>query len=383
MTPPAADPLLARLIRWCEQTSGTSDLAGLTAMADLLLAEFSLLGGAWEHVPVAGGRHVVKGSIRPHAPFRVLLTGHYDTVYDAAHPFKRCDIPPGFPDRLRGPGVADMKGGLVVLHHALAVLEASPHRDQLGWTVLLIPDEEIGSPGSAPVLAAAAPRHQLGLVFETSPMPGHLVRARKGTGRFTFTVHGRSAHAGLAPQDGRNAIVALAALVPEIAALPAEFPGLLLNVGSIRGGGALNIVPDHADLGLNARIDRNADAAPFLARLRALAASVPARFGEGHRAELAGEFGRPALEITPEIETWFARWRALAAARGLALDWVDVPGGSDGNNLVAAGLPCLDGLGPVGGALHSPDEFIIASSLRERADLAAAFLLGLAESRFG
>ena len=116
MTPPATDPLLARLVRWCDQPSGTSDLAGLAAMADLLLTEFTPLGGAWQRVPVAGGRHVVKGSIRPEAPTRIVLTGHYDTVYDTAHPFKRCDVPPGFPDRLRGPGVADMKGGLVILH---------------------------------------------------------------------------------------------------------------------------------------------------------------------------------------------------------------------------------------------------------------------------
>lgn len=373
-----ADPLLARLVRWCEQPSGSSDLAGLAVMARMLLDEFTPLGGTWELVPVAGDRAIVRGRARPDAPLRVLLTGHYDTVYDAAHPFKRCDIPAAHPERLRGPGVADMKGGLVVLHHALAALEASPRRARVGWEVLLTPDEEIGSPGSAPILAEAASRHQLGLVFETSPLPGHLVRARKGTGLFTFTVHGRSAHAGLAPHDGRNAILALAALVQEIAALHGSAPGLMLNVGAISGGGPLNLVPDRASLGLNARIDRNADAAPFLARLSALADSVPARFGEGYRAEFSGSFGRPALEITPAAETWFVRWRALAAERGLALDWVDVPGGSDGNNLVAAGLPCLDGLGPVGGALHSPDEFILAASLPERAELASAFLLRLA-----
>jgi glutamate carboxypeptidase len=307
---------------------------------------------------------------RPEAPIQVLLSGHYDTVYDVDHPFQSCSQPD--PETLRGPGVADMKGGIVVMLAALQTLEQLPSAERLGWEVILGPDEETGSQGTRPLLEEAAGRHQFGLVFEPSRENGDLVKSRKGTGIFTLTCHGRAAHAGRDPGTGRNAILALAEFLPHVDALHHEFAGVLVNIGRIRGGGAANIVPDFAEAEVNIRITRAGDEKLVLDRMRGLAAPINAR--DGFRLEISGEFNRPPKESTPDEDALFRAWRACGGELGLSLDWQHVGGGSDGNLLSAAGLPNLDGLGPQGGGLHSPGEYIRLSSLVTRSQVAALFL---------
>ncbi len=271
-----------------------------------------------------------------------------------------------------------MKGGLIVLLAALQAFEETPHADLIGYEVLINPDEETGSFGSAPLFIEAAQRHRLGLVFEPARPNGDLVQSRKGTGNSTVTSHGRAAHAASAKQDGRNAIAALADYLTALARLPAEMPGVLLNIGNIRGGGpATNVVPDLAVAQLDVRVTRLADRDPVLARLRAPLAALNAR--EGHRVELTGDFNRPPMECGPVTEAAFAAWQENARTLGLApFSWVHAGGGSDGNILSAAGLPCLDGLGPSGDRLHSPEEWVHLPSLAQRAQLTALFLHRLA-----
>ncbi len=347
-------------------------------MLDLLEADFlNLPDVSIERVPCINiSAQALRVRYRPEAPQQILLSGHYDTVYDAKHPFQRCEL---IDERtLRGPGVTDMKGGLVVLHAALeAYLQSSPP-PTLGFEVLITPDEETGSFGSAALLAETARRHQLGLVFEPARPNGSLVQSRKGTGNFIVTCHGRAGHAGKTPSDARNAIAALAEFLVAAHRLPTELPGVLLNIGLIRGGSdATNVVPDFAQALLDVRITRAADREAVLTRLNELVAPINAR--EGLRLEITGSFNRPPKECGPVEEALFAAWQQCGQELGLApFSWIHAGGGSDGNLLSAAGLPNLDGLGVIGDHLHSDREFCVLPSLVERAQLCALFLQRLA-----
>lgn len=347
-------------------------------MLRVLETAFATLPGArLETVPLTGTpARALRVRQRPGARWQLFFSGHYDTVYDAADPFQRCELIA--PDRLRGPGVADMKGGLVTLLAALQAFEQTSHRAEVGYEVLLGPDEETGSIGTGPLFVEAAPRFQLGLVFEPARANGDLVHSRKGTGNFTVTSRGRSAHAASGASQGRNAIAALAEFLMGAHHVPQELPGVLLNIGAIRGGGpATNVVPDFAEAKLDVRVTQLADRAAVRARLEALAAPINAR--EGHRLELAGGFSRPPMERSAVASAAFAAWQQAGRDLGLApFSWVHAGGASDANNLAAAGLPCLDGLGPVGDRLHSPEEWCHLPSLTERAQLAALWLHRLA-----
>lgn len=371
-----ANALRDQLVTWGGLNSGSDHLAGLMRMAGALHDACTELTPDTALVPVAGdGRVAVRARRRPEAPIQILCSGHYDTVYGTGHPFQTCTLRDA--TTLNGPGVADMKGGLVILLAALRAFEHTPQATQIGWEIVLTPDEETGSAASRPLLEEAARRHNLALIFEPARENGDIVQSRKGTGIFTVAVHGRAAHAGRDPRFGRNAIVALAELLVSINRIPDELSGVLVNIGSVRGGGAVNIVPDLASAELNARITRAEDADAFLARLQALAAPISAR--DGYRVEIVGQFNRPPMEAGPVSTAMFTAWQACARDLGLApFSWVHVGGGSDGNLLAAAGLPCLDGLGPVGGELHSEREWVHLPSLVERAQLAALFLHRLA-----
>ncbi len=368
--PKRATELRDLLVRWCNQNSGSASPAGLAAMLKLLQAEFGRLGPA-EAVPLEGtSAQALRIRVRPAAPLQLLFSGHYDTVYDADHPFQTCTQLSA--EKLRGPGTADMKGGLVVMLAALQAFEKTPHAARLGYEILLGPDEETGSQGTAPLLEEAAKRHRFALVFEPARANGDLVKSRKGTGIFTLTCHGRAAHAGRAPEAGRNAILALCDILPRVEALTRELPGVMVNIGSIRGGGAANIVPDRAEAVINARVTARGDDAVFLKRLHEICAPWHAR--EGYRLEIGGGFNRGPKVETPAETALFQEWRKGAREFGLDFDWQHVGGGSDGNILSAAGLPNLDGLGCVGDHLHSPEEFCHLPSLAQRAQVAALFL---------
>jgi len=362
------------LVAWAEINSGSGNPAGLDRMRHALAAEFATLPGALaEHVTLGEtSLRALRVRVRPEAPLQLFLSGHYDTVYDATHPFQRCTLLDE--NTLRGPGVADMKGGLVVLLAALREFERAPESGRVGYEIFLTPDEETGSVASRPWLeaAGASGRFAFALVFEPARSNGDLVQSRKGTGIFTIACHGRAAHAGRDPAAGRNAILALAEYLPQVDALNRELPGVMLNVGHVAGGGAVNIVPDLAVAQVNIRITHEADEARVLARLRALAAPINSR--EGLQIEIDGRFNRPPKEVTPSEERLFADWQTCGRELGVSFSWQHVGGGSDGNLFSAAGLANLDGLGPVGDHLHSPEECVLLPSLVERARVAARFL---------
>lgn len=371
---PRTTELRDRLMGWCDVNSGSDHRAGLDRMRAILAEALRTFPGRFEEIDLGAGQpKALRVRCREEAPIQVLLNAHYDTVYGATHPFQHCELLDA--DTLRGPGVVDDKGGILVLLTALQAFEKLRGEKEVGWEILLGPDEEIGSPASEPMYRDAAARHHFALVFEPCRENGDLIRARKGTGVFTATCRGRAAHAGRDPENGRNAILALAEYLLQAAKLPSELPDVMLNIGNIRGGGAVNIVPDLASAELNARVSRISDADKVIARLRELAAPINAR--EGLQLEITGQFNRPPMENTPETDALFAAYQDCGHALNLSFGRQDVGGGSDGNLLQAAGLPVLDGVGVLGGGMHSEREWIRLSSIAERARLTALFLARL------
>ena len=377
-----------RLIAWCGINSGSHHLDGLARLRGEIAAAFAELGAEVETVasrpqslvtpdgtlsdrPLGDCLRVVK---RPQAPVRVLLAGHMDTVFAKDHPFQTCRLIDA--DTMNGPGAADMKGGILAMLYALKAVETSPFAERIGYEVILNADEEIGSPGSAAILAEAARRAQFACVYEPALADGTLAGARKGSGNYAVHVRGRSAHAGRNPAGGRNAVVAAADLALRVAALDGARLGLTVNVARIDGGSPNNVVPDSAVLRFNARADRAEDAAWFETALDALIAETGAR--EGYAAHRHGSFGRPPKPMTPAMQAFFEAVRAIGAELGLSIRWQATGGVCDGNNIAAAGVPVVDTLGVRGGNIHSADEFVRLDSLEERAKLSALLLLRVA-----
>jgi glutamate carboxypeptidase len=381
--------MLEQVLAWSPVNSGSRNLEGLERMAALLAEAFAPLGGmtlrepapasqmlpTGEIVPLAHGRNLFL-SVRPQARTRVLLTGHYDTVFPADHPFQSVRwVEPGV---LNGPGVADMKGGIAVMLAALKALEASPFASLLGFEVVLNADEEVSSLGSAPLLAECAVRVDAGLTFEPALPDGTLAGARPGSGNFAIHVAGRSAHAGREPEKGRNAVLAAADLALRLAALVA--PDLKVNVARIEGGGPNNVVPDTAVLRVNIR------PATRDAEVRATA-EMDAAMGHVARAHAVdihrhGSFARPPKPLDSNQLRLFELVKSCGAALGVPIGWRPAGGVCDGNNLAATGLAVVDTLGVRGGAIHSADEYLLSDSLAERARLAALTLMRIARDGF-
>jgi glutamate carboxypeptidase len=370
----------ALLERWANINSGSGHAAGLARMADTLRADFShaFPAATIEEINTDApgfnppGSRTLRIRLRPAAPTQVFLCGHYDTVYEADDAFQVCRWLDA--TTLNGPGVADMKGGLVTILAALQAFEATPHAASVGWEVLLTPDEETGSHGTAHLFRGAARDHQFGFVFEPGRPNGNIIHSRKGTGGLVATCHGRAAHAAKVPNDGRSAILALAEFLLDAAKIPSEMPDVMVNVGNIRGGAAAtNVVPHFAESEIDIRITKIADSEPLLARFQALADRINTR--DGIKLTLKGGFNRPPKECLPAEEAVFPEWQRAARDVGVPeFTWVHGGGGSDGNFLTAGGLPNLDGIGPIGDNLHSDREFCRVETIAPRAQIVALFL---------
>ena len=385
-----ADTMRGRVVEWANVNSGTRNLAGLARqwelVAEVVRSELDVepqrvaLGpdtvidahGEEQHVALGDALSAIK---RPDAPLRVLCCIHMDTVYPQDHPFQT--VTELGPDRLRGPGVTDAKGGLVVMLAALAALERSPWRERIGWEILVNPDEEIGSPGSAPLLAAAAKRNHLGLLFEPSLPDGSLVDRRKGSGNFTVVVRGRSAHAGRDFAKGRSALLAAADLALKFHALNAQLGGnVTINIGAIDGGGPVNVVPDLAILRLNVRTGQLNDEERVLFFLHHLVAECDLK--EGISTALHGHFASPPKPLDERSAALLGHIVDCGRELGMTLVSKMSGGVSDGNKLAAAGLANIDTLGVRGDGIHSPEEYLVVPSLVERTQLAALLLMRLA-----
>ncbi len=383
MEPIEPAPMLAQVLAWAAVNSGTGNLAGLADMASRLAEAFAALPGEIAMVDaapvtaiavdgreaaVANGRHLVC-RVRPDATRRVLLTGHMDTVYAEDDPFQQCDWIDA--ETLHGPGTADMKAGLALMLAGLSAFERS--NPEMGYDVLINSDEETGSLSSASLIRALAAGKLAALTYEPALAAGVLAGARPGSGNFSAVLRGRSAHAGRNPRDGRNALLAAADLAMRLAALGG--PDLSVNPARIDGGGPNNRVPDLTVLRFNIRPQTPAAATWAQARIAELSAQVAA----AHEVsiELHGGFSRPPKPVDPAAERLFALVTRAAADLGQICSRADTGGVCDGNNIAACGVPVVDTMGAVGGAIHSPDEFLKVASLAERAKLTALTLYRL------
>lgn len=386
------DRMRQLVIEWAGINSGTYNLAGLATLVSRLVSEFAVLDGDLKLLDVPPERSIdvcgneiaiplgraISIRKRPDAPLRIFLGIHYDTVYGSDHSFQQIDLIDE--QTLRGPGVVDAKGGLAIMLTALEGLERSGIADRIGWEVLINPDEEIGSPGSINLLHDAAKRNHFGLVFEPAFPDGSLVSERKGSGNFSIVIRGKSAHAGRAFQAGRNAIVAASDIAISANRLNGTIPEMTLNIGRIDGGGPTNVVPELAVVRLNVRIARTEDQSPLKSELERIAAEVAQRHEVS--VKLHGRFLSPPKLLDDRTRVLCQQVETCGTELGIPITWTRSGGVSDGNRLAAAGLPVLDTLGPRGGNLHSPQEYVHLPSLTERARLCALLLLKFASGEF-
>lgn len=372
---------------WSAVNSGTGNLEGLKTVAAMLADAFAVLPGDVELVdpaPVtaisadgdefekAHGQHLVL-RVRPEAERRIVLTGHMDTVFPADHSFQANSWLDD--EVVNGPGTADMKGGIAVMLHALLALERSENGPHLGYDVLINSDEETGSLSSSALIEELARGKYAALTYEPSATPeGTLAHARGGTGNYSLIVRGRSAHAGRNPQDGRNALVAAAALAVGLKSLQTD--DCPVNPAKIEGGAANNVVPDNAVLRFNIRPKEPSAGERFEGGLQALMAEV--RQAHEVSVDLHGGVTRPPKPVDRRAQKLFDLVAKCGAQLGQHIDWQSTGGVCDGNNIAACGVPVVDTMGVRGGKIHSPDEFMIVPSLSERAALSALVLDRLA-----
>ncbi|MEU7884337.1 M20/M25/M40 family metallo-hydrolase [Microbispora bryophytorum] len=321
-----------------------------------------LLGAGPETLVIDGVTHL-RWSF---GPPRALLLGHHDTVWPVGtlreHPWSVRD------GVARGPGVFDMKAGLVQLFHAVASLP-SPE----GLTVLVVGDEELGSPTSRPLIESIASRCAAAFVLEASADGGALKTARKGISRYELTVHGRAAHAGLEPERGANAGIELAHQVLAIAGIAARVESssragaTSVTPTMLTAGTSTNTVPARGRVAVDVRVPDRAAQRRVDELMRALAPRTP-----GVRLELRGGPNRPPLDAAASAGLFDVAVR-LAAELGMApLRGAAVGGGSDGNFTAGVGCPTLDGLGAVGGGAHAAEEHVLVAEMPVRARLVAA-----------
>lgn len=369
---PAMERDLAELV---ERNSFTENREGGQAVGARLAELFALPELAQRAVPSPSGRyadHLVWSTPAPGAP--VALVGHLDTVF-----------PPGTfegyrrdGDLRRGPGVLDMKGGLVVVAYALRALARQGLLAALPLRVVIVSDEEVGSPEGKAIIAEAAGAASAALVFEAGRARDAIITRRKGTGGLRAVARGKAAHAGNLHHEGVNAIWALARFVDAAQSLTDYARGVTVNVGTISGGQSKNTVPDFAEAKVDVRFCSQADGAALVDALaeaaRRVAEAVP-----GARLELEGGLARLPLERSEASGRLAARYGACALAEGLGAEEAPLlGGGSDANTTSALGVASIDGLGPRGKGFHTNDEQIEVATLVPKAAALARFLAGAA-----
>jgi glutamate carboxypeptidase len=374
-----------RLLDWCTSEvpwlretietlvrleSPSTDKAAVDRCGDELAARLKALGGRVTTLHVADRGNQIRAEFGA-GRARVLLLGHFDTVWDVGQlgrmPLREEN------DRLYGPGVFDMKAGIGVAMLAVRALRELPLSDAPRVTMLWTTDEEIGSLSSRGVIEEQARQSDAVLVIEPSLPGGAVKTSRKGCGDFELVVHGISAHAGIDPGRGASAIHELAHQIVALQQLQDLDRGVSVNVGLVSGGSRTNVVAEVARAAIDVRVPTMSDAKMIEEKVRALRPHLPRT-----RLEVHGGVGRPPLERTPHVVRLYELARDVASNLGQDLKEGATGGGSDGNFTAALGVPTLDGLGPRGDGAHALHEHVELKDLPWR----AAFLASLM-SRLG
>lgn len=356
---------------------GTYTKTGVDAVGRIMRERFQEFGAEVQVFAQEQYGDCVYGRWRGQGTARIVMIGHMDTVYSegtvSQFAFRK------LAGRLLGPGVNDMKSGLLAgLYAAHAIARAG--FDQFAEIGLFCnTEEEVGSPISKPLYSQFAKGANAALILEAARESGAIVSARKGVGHYEITVHGKAAHAGVEPERGANAILALARYTEQLQALNDFRPGLTLNVGVVRGGSRSNVVADHAQAQIDVRVMRMADAIELEQAMREI---LVREVVSGTKAELIGEINFPPMERTAAISHLVDLAKNAAREIGFELQDVATGGGSDGNNTAALGTPTLDGLGPVGGKGHNAaEEWMDPKSIVPRTAMLAKLMVAIAENK--
>jgi glutamate carboxypeptidase len=374
-----AENVEAQLPRYLEELEqlvnidcGSYTPEGVNRVADFCADAFGALGASVERLPAERLGDLVIGRLAGEGP-RLLLIGHMDTVFDPGtadeRPFRRDG------GRALGPGVTDMKGGLLAGFHALAALKAAGVAPAV--TYVCNPDEEIGSPFSGPHIRRLAAEHDAALVLECARANGDIVSARKGIADYHVEITGRAAHAGVEPEKGRSAIVEAAHKVLALTALNGRWPSVTVNVGVIEGGTRPNVVAARCGLKVDLRA---ASVAEFDAAATELERVVTTASVDGTHATLDRVAGHQPMERSPAIARLVGLAQQVAGELGFSVNDAATGGASDANTCAAVGLPVLDGLGPIGGDDHSPDEWLDVTSIVPRTALLAGLISRIGEA---
>jgi glutamate carboxypeptidase len=352
----------------------TGDLANLERAAIYLTERLAPLGrpercDLEDHGPLLRLRRDGVGS-------RVLLLAHYDTVWPAGSWQNPWSVSHG---RAHAPGIYDMKGGLLFILWMLRYLDATGHAHP-ELEVLLNPDEELGSPGSRPYIEEAARRADFVLVLEPCTLDGSLKVARKGSGEYVVTIHGRSSHQGAEPEQGINAVVEASHQVLRLLELEDTAAGTTVGPNVISGGNRSNTVPDLAEIRVDVRSWQESETERLDTALRRLEPML-----EGSEIHVLGGWNRPPMETSPIASQLFERARALGQDLGLDLSAIrwggssEWGGSSDANLAAAVGAPTIDGFGPSGEGAHQVDECIVIDDVPRRIALLSELVLSLTQ----
>jgi glutamate carboxypeptidase len=347
----AVDSIAAAIARKFEALGGTTRFHRSQEFGDSLQVDFGSPSGPGETMR------------KP-----VLLLGHYDTVYPLGTLAKMpCKVEKG---RLRGPGVLDMKSGIVLMLYAIKALQDWHGALPRPVTVFLVSDEEVGSHSSRRITESLAKKSAGVLVLEPAAGPrGAVKTARKGVGEYTLRVKGVAAHAGLDPTKGHSAIVELARQIAVMAKLNNFRSGVSVNPGVIEGGTRTNVIAADAWVAIDVRIKSAKQAAGLDRKLRSLKP-----FDKHCRLEMTGGINRLPMERTAGVAALYSKAQEIARGVGWKLEEAAVGGGSDGNFTAGMGIPTLDGMGGVGDLAHALHEYILISELPRRAMLLAGMI---------
>ncbi|NQZ32023.1 MAG: hydrolase [Oceanospirillaceae bacterium] len=384
------DQMLARTIELSHINSGSFNPDGVNKVGQQLIEYAKVLEAEVEILPVAPFKHIdnkgneqqlpmgnaVRLTKRPDAKLQIFFCGHLDTVFPLDSDFQQTKWLDD--ETLNGPGVADLKGGLIVMLKAIEALERSPYAANIGWEILFNPDEEIGSQGSAGFIREAAKKVHLGMIYEPSFPDGNFAGERKGSGNFSVISRGKAAHAGREHHLGRNAVRAMCDFISALDDLNGQRQGVTINPALIEGGGANNVVPDMCLSRFNIRLEQPADEQWCLDNIQTILDEINQR--EGISIEMHGHFGRKPKLLSEANQKLFQLACDCGSELGLNLTWLPTGGCCDGNNLAEAGIPNIDTLGVQGGKIHSSDEYLKVKSLTVRAKLSAMMLMKLATS---
>lgn len=355
---------------------GTSNKPGVDLVGQVFRGYLKNAGFELAEYPLSQYGDCCLATYRGNGKARILMVGHLDTVYPEGTVATRKMHFEN--DHILGPGAGDMKAGLLTGLYAIRALQHVKFDDFARVDFFLNTDEEVDSPDSRPLYLPIASRADVALVLESARMNGDIVSARKGGGNYHVHVRGRQAHAGVEIEKGANAILELSHCIQEISALNGRRPGTTVNVGLVGGGTRTNVVPDDAWADVDVRFVTRADGLALDQSIRQVVsrAHVP-----GTHSDVSGGIEKNPMEKTAASAYLVELIQGVASRLDLKIKDVQTGGTSDGNYISEAGIPTLDGLGPIGGLDHSPDEYIEANSIVSRTALLAGFIVELAAHR--